>query len=149
MKYVWLVALLLVMAGTWFLGTPEHVTDLTTLTQRQDEFASLIRNSVHEAQPDATEVNFSKLYLETVKADQVLRAHFRYQIVTAAREASEGAPAVEGVSQTVEGTSLLRSEDGGQTWHLTQTDLNEPAIEFSSGVTISPQKDGAEPELKQ
>jgi hypothetical protein len=145
MKYIWLVALLLLLAGTWSLGDPARLTNLNNLTDRQTELAELIRAKILETQPDAVTVNFTQLYLETILPDEALRAHYHYQIISKSQDGSES------TVQAVEGTSLLHSSDGGRNWQLSQTELTEPSVEFSNGVTISPQKehDSSEPELKQ
>jgi len=149
MKYVWLVALLLLLGATWSMGSPNDVARLSDLADRQAEFAKLITDSIQAARPDVTGVDFQQLYVESVRAGEVLKAHFRYVI-------HEATAANESTDQTLEGTSLLTSEDSGLSWQVRKTAMTDSNIIFNEGavITAQPAHDGSgvsEPEtdLKQ
>jgi hypothetical protein len=140
MKYVWLVALLLLLGASWSMGSPEQIARLSDLADRQAEFARLITNQIQASRPGVTAVDFQQLYVESVRTDEILKAHFRYVI----HEAMNGdGPKAESTDQTLEGVSLLTSEDGGLSWQVGKTKMTNSDITFNEGTLITPQPAGS------
>ena len=104
--------------------------DLQANAMLQTALADRIIETIKQARPAATNINFLQLYTEVVEEGRRQVAHFRYTI---------DEPTVSGdlTSQIVEGQATLVSKDEGSTWEISAANTTTPSLNFQNGSKIN------------
>jgi hypothetical protein len=137
MKYVSLLVLVLLLAASWKLSSSVDPVSVKTHYEIQTDLTKIIEAAVLAQMPQAKDFKFIKIYTETLNPSTV-QASFGYTFTD---------PTAEGNEQTlreVDGTALLTRDSADlKKWVLENIKVDQSAIEFQDGLTIS--VDGTQP----
>lgn len=139
MKYITTIILLMLLCWTWNLGTSASGLSLEQHKKVEMGIESDIRAFIQQRYPSATDLYCPQLYTEvTQPASSDLKIHFRC-LITLTTEKSEIA------EQVFEGSLLLRSSDGFETWTAAGGDVRDSEVRFINGSIVSPEKEKTNP----
>ena len=131
MKYISVLFFVLLMISTWSMAHNESTESMMQHKKVEASFEDFIRTSIKNRLPNVKDIVFRQLYTETIRPDEELLAHFRYDVVSPTE-------AGDFTAQTVEGSVTLKSTDNGENWIIQNEQVSSPALRFQEGMRISP-----------
>lgn len=137
MKYISVLIVVGLMVWTWSLATANRGVSLETQKGLEADVEQIIRTQILQKDASVTDIIFRQLYTEVIKPREQVRAHYRY-VIKAPTQAGDA------TNEMREGSALLTSTDGGQTWMISDVENKGASVEFQNGSRVSP-KDTNEP----
>ena len=129
MKYLAAALVLIAMAWTYNLSMSDRERTLEQRKEIESQVQAIITAHVKNKRPAVTDVVFQRLYTETVKPNEQVRARFVYVI-------KEPMANGETVAQSFDGAVDLASPDGGKTWNWAGEAVTSPGVEFQKGSYV-------------
>lgn len=137
MKYLSLIVVVAFIAFTfWFSKKTEELT-IDQMNKMNNLIKSYMTQAVQNNQPNASEIEFSKIYTKVLESGKKMEAHFKF---------SYQEPNAEGEMVKVyrKGTFLITSEDGEQ-WTAQIEKAGDVKVEFMQPFDV-PASEGANSE---
>lgn len=135
MKYIALIVVVGFIAFTaWFSRRTEELS-IDQMNKMNNLITQYMTQAVEQHQPNATEIDFSKIYTEVIESGRKMKAHFSFSYME---------PNADGEMEKVyrKGTFLITSEDG-QKWTAQIESAGDVKVEFMEPFEITDQ--GVEP----
>lgn len=135
MKYLSLLLVVVFIAFTfWFSKKSEDLT-INQMNKMNNLITQYMTQAVQSNQPDATEIEFSKIYTEVIESGRRMKAHFSFSYME---------PNSQGEMQKVyrKGTFLITSEDGNK-WTAQIEKAGDVKVEFMQPFEIASNDDGS------
>lgn len=137
MKYISLLVVVLFIAFTfWFSRKTEDLT-LDQMNKMNSMITQYMTQAVQTNQPNATEIDFSKISTEILEEGKKMRAHFSFSYVE-----PNAAGELEKVHR--KGTFIITSEDGRK-WTAQIEEAGDVQVEFMKPFEITPDAAGSAP----
>lgn len=131
MKYIALLAVLLMMGWTWQMAQAEREFGVAESREMEAEIETVIRDQIMAERPGVKSVTFQKLFTEILESGRLMQVHARYTI----EEETKGSDTTR---QLMEGLVRLKSTDGVN-WQFAGQELKSPGLEFKNGIRIEAQ----------
>lgn len=134
MKYLSVLAFLLLLAWTWNVIHTEPAISFETHAGIQEKLAQVIQQTIVNKKPNATGVRIQRLWTEPQGADAV-QAHFIY---TFQEPDANG----KSITSQITGHGLLQkqTDDGSglDRWSLKEVKTTGDSITFEDGLLVTP-----------
>lgn len=131
MKYIALLAVLLLMGWTWQMAQAERDFGVAESREMEAQLETIIREQIQTERPDVKSVTFQQIFTEVQESGRAMWVHAKYTI-------EEDTKGEETTRQLMEARIALKSTDGVN-WHFAGQDLKSPAIEFKNGIRVEAQ----------
>ena len=140
MKYISLLIVIVFIGVTFWLSRKTDDLTIDQMNRMNDTITEYMTQALQEKNPDATEIEFSKIYTEVIESGKEMRAHFKFSYMEPNKEDE-----MERVYR--KGSFLITSEDGEQ-WTARIEEAGDVKVEFmeSFGITGSGGKGGVKVE---
>lgn len=129
MKYLSLVIVIAFICFTfWFSKRSEELT-IDQMNKINNLITAYMTQAVQNNQPNATEIEFSKIYTEVLESGKEMKAHFKFSYME---------PNANGEMEKVyrRGTFLITSEDGNK-WTAQIENAGDVKVEFMEPFEIT------------
>ena len=129
MKYLSLLVVVAFIAFTfWFSKKAEDLT-IDQMNKMNSLIAQYMTQSVKNNQPDATEIEFSRIHTEVVEPGKKMKAHFTFSYVE---------PNEQGEMEKVyrKGNFLITSDDG-EKWTAQIENAGDVKVEFMEPFDVT------------
>ncbi len=129
MKYLSLVIVIIFISFTfWFSKRSEELT-IDQMNKINNLITAYMTQAVQNNQPNASEIEFSKIYTETIESGKKMKAHFSFSYME---------PNADGEMEKVyrRGTFLITSEDGNK-WTAQIEKAGDVKVEFMEPFDIT------------
>lgn len=128
-KYISLIVVVLFIAFTfWFSKKTEELT-LDQMNKMNSLIVEYMTQAVKNNNPNAEDIEFSKIYTEVVESGKKMKAHFKFSYME-----PNGEGGLEKVYRS--GTFLVTSEDG-QKWKAQIESAGDVKVEFMQPFEIT------------
>ncbi len=132
MKYLSVIFFTLALAWTWNVVHSQSEISFETHSGIQEKLSLLIRDTVKNKKPSASEIIIEKIWTEMIAAGKV-KASFIYSF----KDNSESGM----ITTRIQGHGILDrkepTEDGLDQWSLSQVQATSDAIEFEDGTIVT------------
>jgi hypothetical protein len=142
MKYISVIFTVLFMVWTWSLANSQPAMDLAQHKNVERALEQVIRDSIKKEHPEVKDIIFRQLFTESLDDTTKVRAKFRYEVISPTT-------AQDVTTQIIEGSALLDSADGGQSWTMSNLDLKSPSISYEHGLRVSREGTNAQPSAEK
>lgn len=129
MKYLSLVIVIAFICFTfWFSKRSEELT-IDQMNKINNLITAYMTQAVQNNQPNATEIEFSKIYTEVLESGKEMKAHFKFSYME---------PNANGEMEKVyrRGTFLITSDDGNK-WTAQIENAGDVKVEFMEPFEIT------------
>jgi hypothetical protein len=129
MKYLSLVIVIAFICFTfWFSKRSEELT-IDQMNKINNLITAYMTQAVQNNQPNATEIEFSKIYTEVIESGKEMKAHFKFSYME---------PNADGEMEKVyrRGTFLITSKDGNK-WTAQIENAGDLKVEFMEPFEIT------------
>lgn len=129
MKYITLIVVMAFIAFTfWFSQRAEELT-VEQMNKMNNMITQYMTQSVQNNQPNASEIEFSKIYTEVLESGRKMKAHFKFSYLE---------PNAQGQMEKVyrKGSFLITSTDGNQ-WSAKIEEAGDVKVEFMEPFEIT------------
>ena len=129
MKYISLLVVIFFVGFTfWFSKRAEDLT-IDQMNKMNKMITQYMTQSVEAKQPNATDIDFSKIYTEVVEPGRRMKAHFKFSYME---------PNKDGDNEKVyrKGSFLITSEDGEQ-WKAQIEEAGDVQVEFMKPFDVT------------
>ncbi len=129
MKYLSLVIVIAFICFTfWFSKRSEELT-IDQMNKINNLITAYMTQAVQNNQPNATEIEFSKIYTEVIESGKEMKAHFKFSYME---------PNADGEMEKVyrRGTFLITSKDGNK-WTAQIENAGDVKVEFMEPFEIT------------
>lgn len=136
MKYISLIVVILFIAFTfWFSKRAEDLT-IDQMNKMNIMITQYMTQAVETQQPEATEIEFSKIYTEVVEPGKRMKAHFKFSYME---------PNKDGEMEKIyrKGSFLITSEDGDK-WKAKIEEAGDVQVEFMQPFDVTNNGAGTE-----
>lgn len=140
MKYISLIVVIGFIAFTFWFSKRANELTLDQMNKMNLMIAQYMTEAVQNNQPEATDIEFSRIHTEVVERGKKLKAHFRFSYME---------PNADGQIEKVyrRGTFLITSEDGDN-WKAQIEEAGDVKVEFMEPFEIDGDASGAkEPDI--
>ena len=133
MKYISLIVVIVFICVTFWLSQKTQEITVDQMNKMNNLITQYMTQAVKNNQPNATDIEFSKIYTEVIDRGKKMKAHFKFSYIE---------PNSDGEMEKVyrKGTFLITSEDG-QKWTAQIEQAGDVKVEFMEPFDIS--DDGA------
>lgn len=130
MKYISLLVVMAFIAFTFWFSRKTETLSLDQMNRMNTMITQYMTQAVQTNQPNATEIDFSKISTEVLEEGKKMRAHFAFSYVE---------PNAAGENEKVyrKGTFLITSEDGSK-WTAQIESAGDVQVEFIKPFQITP-----------
>ena len=128
MKYLSLIAIIVVLQLSWWITQKDKALTQSQKNRLLNVVKEYMTQAVKAKEPDASDIEFSNLYTETVETGRVLKAHFKFSYL---QQLPTGTP--NKVHR--KGHFLVTSNDGQQ-WKAQIDEINDVQVEFIDAQPI-------------
>ena len=140
MKYLSIIFFTLALAWTWSVVHSKSEISFETHSGIQEKLAILIRDTVKNKKPSASEIIIEKIWTEVIATGKV-KASFIYSFKDNSEEGM--------ISTRIHGHGILDrkepTEDGLDQWSLSQVQATSDAIEFGDATIVTGNPNSNEP----
>lgn len=138
MKFVALFVFIGALWWSWHLTYSDAPVRFDTHASLQNEMKTIISNHIAEKRPSAKNLQFRRVWTETLNPDRV-KVSFEYSFEDAS--ADEGAETDGTAEQILQGYAILNRSGAGETgdedaWSLDEVSADTTAIIFKRGSEI-------------
>lgn len=129
MKYISLVIVIAFIAFTfWFSKKTEELT-IDQMNKMNNMITQYMTQAVQSNQPEAQDIEFSKIYTEVIESGKKMKAHFKFSYTE---------PNEQGEMEKVyrKGSFLITSEDGDQ-WTAQIEEAGDVKVEFMEPFDVT------------
>ena len=122
MKYISLIIVVAFIGFTFWFSKQSEDLSIDQMNKINNLITQYMTQIVQEKQPDATDIEFSKIYTEVIESGRKLVAHFKFSYIE---------PNEDGKLEKVyrRGSFLITSEDGEQ-WKAQIEKAGDVKVEF-------------------
>lgn len=144
MKYISLLIVLGFLIFTWKVSTSKKDLTLSEQQRLNEVISEFVTKAVQEKVPNATDIQFSKLYTEVLEPGEKMRAHFSFSYLENT-EAPKPSPTgliqdmplpKEDLRRYRKGSFFITSKDGNQ-WNAKIEKIDDIKIEFVEPLDMS------------
>ena len=128
MKYISLIIVILFIGFTfWFSKRAEDLT-IDQMNKMNVMITQYMTQAVEVKQPNATDIEFSKIYTEVVEPGRKMKAHFKFSYIE---------PNQDGEMEKIyrKGSFLITSDDGDQ-WKAQIEEAGDVQVEFMEPFNV-------------
>ena len=134
MKFVALFVFIGALWWSWHLTYSETPVRFDTHASLQNEMKTIIGNHIAEKRPSATNLQFKRIWTETLNPDRV-KVSFEYSF-------EDGSDAEGAAEQVLQGYAILNRAPSGENgdedaWSLDEVSADTTAIIFKRGSEIN------------
>ncbi len=135
MKYISLLAVIGFIAFTFWFSKRTEELSIDQMNKMNNMIAQYMTQAVQNNQPNATDIEFSKIYTEVLESGKKMKAHFKFSYIE---------PNEQGEMEKVyrKGSFLITSEDGNQ-WKAQIEEAGDIKIEFLQPYDVTDSADSA------
>ncbi len=122
MKYISLLVVIGFIAFTFWFSKRTEELSIDQMNKMNNMIAQYMTQAVQSNQPNATDIEFSKIYTEVLESGRKMKAHFKFSYIE---------PNEKGEREKVyrKGSFLITSEDGNQ-WKAQIEQAGDIKVEF-------------------
>jgi hypothetical protein len=128
MKYLSLIAIVIILQLSWWFSQKDKALTQGQKNRLLNVVKEYMTQSVKAKEPEASEIEFSNLYTETVEEGKVLKAHFKFSYLQKLPDAPPN-------KVHRKGHFLVTSNDGMQ-WKAQIDQINDVQVEFIESFNI-------------
>ena len=128
MKYISLLIVIVFIGVTFWLSRKTDDLTIDQMDRMNDAITEYMTQALEEKNPEATEIEFSKIYTEVIESGKQMRAHFKFSYMEPNKEDE-----MERVYR--KGSFLITSEDGKQ-WTARIEQAGDVKVEFMESFDI-------------
>lgn len=128
MKYLSLIAVIVFISLTfWFTKRAEELS-IDQMNKMNELITEYMKQAVKNNQPEASDIEFSKIYTEVIESGKKMKAHFKFSYME---------PNKDGEMEKVyrKGTFLITSDDGQQ-WKAQIESAGDVKVEFMAPFSV-------------
>ncbi len=141
MKYVSLIIVVIFIGFTFWFSKKTEELSIDQINKMNNLISQYMTQAVQNNNPEATDIEFSKIYTEVLESGRKMKAHFKFSYME---------PNAEGQVEKVyrKGSFLITSEDGQQ-WKAQIESASDVKVEFMEPFEIGEGQGGPAPESEE